>query len=123
MDINQVMLIGRLTKDPEIRVTNTNISVASFTIAVNGIKDEVDYFNIVAWRQLADICAKYIRKGKQVAVVGKLKTRTYDAKDGSKRYITEVVADNIQMLSDPQQSKPTLPDDIVPVTPDDDLPF
>lgn len=123
MDINQVMLIGRLTKDPEIRVTNTNISVASFTIAVNGIKDEVDYFNIVAWRQLADICAKYIRKGKQVAVVGKLKNRTYDAKDGSKRYITEVVADNIQMLSDPQQSKPTLPDDIVPVTPDDDLPF
>lgn len=123
MDINQVMLIGRLTKDPEIRVTNTNISVASFTIAVNGIKDEVDYFNIVAWRQLADICAKYIRKGKQIAVVGKLKNRSYDAKDGSKRYITEVVADNIQMLSDPQQSKPTLPDDIVPVTPDDDLPF
>jgi len=55
--------------------------------------------------------------------VGKLKNRSYDAKDGSKRYITEVVADNIQMLSDPQQSKPTLPDDIVPVTPDDDLPF
>ena len=123
MDLNQVVLIGRLTKDPEIRATSTNISVASFTIAVNGIKDEVDYINIVAWRKLADICAKYIRKGKQVAVVGKLKTRTYDAKDGSKRYITEVVADNIQMLSDPQQSKPTLPDDIVPVTPDDDLPF
>jgi len=64
VDINQVMLIGRLTKDPEIRVTNTNISVASFAIAVNGIKDEVDYFNIVAWRQLADNCDKYIRKGK-----------------------------------------------------------
>ena len=97
-------MIGNLTKPPELRTTPNNVNVCTFSIAVNrryskqGEKT-TDFFNIVAWRTLADVCAKYLDKGKKVAVSGELQTRSYEAKDGSKRYITEIVADEVEFLS------------------------
>ena len=103
--MNKVMLIGNLTADPELRKTNSDISVCTFRLAVQrrfanqqGVR-EADFINIVAWRQLADLCARFLTKGRKCAVFGALQTRTYDAQDGSKRYVTEVVADDVEFLS------------------------
>ena len=100
--MNRVILVGNLTKDPELRATASGISVCTFTVAVNrrvsrdaqaqGARD-ADFFNIVVWRNQADNCAKYLAKGRKVGIVGSLQNRSYDAQDGTKRYITEVVAD------------------------------
>lgn len=96
--------IGCATKDCEISTTNSGINVAKFTIAVDRkFKDAdgnkvADFLNIVAWRGLADICFKYIKKGQQVAVKGELQIRSYDAQDGTKRYVTEIIADDIKLL-------------------------
>ena len=101
--LNRVVLIGHLTKDPELRTTSNDISVTSFTIAVDrnfnnqqGEK-ETDFIPVVAWRKLADTCAKYLAKGRLVAVSGRMQVRSYEGKDG-KRYVTEVVADEVQFL-------------------------
>ncbi len=101
--LNRVVLIGHLTKDPELRTTSNDISVTSFTIAVDrnfnnqqGEK-ETDFIPVVAWRKLADTCAKYLAKGRLVAVSGRMQVRSYEGKEG-KRYITEVVADEVQFL-------------------------
>lgn len=102
--MNKVFLIGRLTKDPELRYTSNNIATASFSIAVNRTftnqngEREADFINIVVWRKQAENIKNYLTKGSQVAIDGRIQTRTYDAQDGSKRYITEVVADNVQFL-------------------------
>ncbi|WP_232698024.1 single-stranded DNA-binding protein [Brevibacillus daliensis] len=103
--LNRVILIGNLTKDPELRYTPNGVAVTTFTLAINrpysganGDK-ETDFINIVAWRQLADLCANYLRKGRKAAVEGRLQTRSYDNKEGKKVYVTEVVADNVQFLS------------------------
>ena len=103
--INRVVLIGRLTKDPELRYTPSGVAVATFTLAVNrqfsnaqGDR-EADFINIVAWRQLAELCANYLKKGSQAGLEGRLQTRSYDNKEGKRVYITEVVADNVQFLS------------------------
>lgn len=103
--MNKAILIGNLTKDPELRATQNGITVCTFTIAVNrrrtnqqGAK-ETDYFTIIAWRALGDNCAKYLAKGRKVAVTGEIQTRTYDAKDGTKRYVTEIIADNVEFLT------------------------
>lgn len=104
--INKAILIGNLGKDPEIRYTQEKVPVASFSIATtesytnkNGERVEnTEWHNIVAWRGLAEISEKYLHKGKQVYIEGKIKTRSYDDKDGVKKYITEIVADVIQML-------------------------
>jgi single-strand DNA-binding protein len=104
--VNNVILIGRLGKDPEIRYTNDSTPVANFSIATseyykykNGERQEsTEWHNIVAWRQLADISEKFLRKGKLVFIEGKLRTRSWEDKDGNKKYATEVVADNITML-------------------------
>lgn len=102
--MNKVVLIGRLTKDPELKYTpGTGTAVATFTLAVdrrtskNGQK-EADFINIVAWNKTAELVANYMKKGRQMGVSGRIQTRSYDAKDGTKRYITEVVADEIQFL-------------------------
>jgi len=102
--MNKVILIGRLTKDPELRYTSSNIPVATFSLAVdrtftnqNGER-EADFINIVVWRKQAENCKNYINKGSQVAVEGRIQTRSYDDQNGSKRYVTEVVADNVQFL-------------------------
>lgn len=98
-------MIGNLTKDPDVRSTGSGVSVCSFRIAVtrrfaNQSGERVsDFFDVVAWRALADLCGKYLAKGRRVAVVGELQTRSYDAKDGSKRYVTEIIADEVEFLS------------------------
>ena len=103
--MNNVILSGRLTKDPELSTTNNDINFCRFSIAVerkfandDGEK-EADFINIVTWRGLADNCNKFLRKGNKINVVGSLQTRTYDAQDGSKRYVTEVVANEVEFLS------------------------
>ena len=103
--MNKVILIGRLTKDPELTTTGSGISVCRFALAVerkftnaDGEK-EVDFLNIVAWRGLADNCNKYLRKGNKCGVVGSIQTRSYDATDGTKKYLTEIIAEEIEFLS------------------------
>ena len=102
--MNKVYLIGNLTRDPEIRTTTTGIQVCNFSIAVNrrrradGVQ-ETDFFNIVTWRQLAELCSKYLSKGRKVAVSGSIQTRTYEAQDGSKRNAFDIVADEVEFLS------------------------
>lgn len=100
MSINRIVLAGRLTRDPELRYTPNGKATASFTIAVNRKfkRDEADFITIVAWNQLAEHCANYLAKGRQVAVDGRLQIRSYDAQDGQKRWVTEVVADDVQFL-------------------------
>ena len=103
--MNKVFLIGRLVRDPELRYTGTNIPVATFSIAVNrnfanaAGEREADFINIVVWRALAENCHKFLRKGSKAAVTGALQSRAYDAPDGSKRYVTEVVADEVEFIS------------------------
>ena len=106
--MNRVMLIGNLTRDPDLRATGSGLAVCSFTLAVQrrfASRDsqtrEADFIPIVVWRAQAENCAKYLRKGSQAAVCGSIQTRTYDAQDGSKRYVTEVVADEVQFLGRP----------------------
>ena len=102
--MNKVFLIGRLTRDPELRYTGNNTAVASFTIAVNRTftnqqgEREADFINVVVWRKQAENIKNYLTQGSQVAIDGRIQTRTYDGEDGKKRYITEVVADNVQFL-------------------------
>lgn len=102
--MNKVVLIGRLTKDPELRYTASNIPAASFTLAVNrpfqnqsGVR-EADFINIVIWRKQAETAKKYLSKGSLVAIEGRIQTRNYDGADGKKVYVTEVVADNFEFL-------------------------
>lgn len=103
--MNKVMLIGNLTKDVELRATTSGTSVASFTIAVNRRRANAagekltDYFTIIAWRQLGELCDKYLSRGKKVCIVGELQTRSYEAKDGTKRYVTEVIASDVEFLT------------------------
>ena len=105
--MNKIVLIGNLTNEPEKRATNNGTSVTSFTIAVNRRgKEQTDFFRISAWRALADTCAKYLAKGRKVAVVGELQARTYDGKDGKTRVSLEVQADEVEFLS-PAETKPT----------------
>ncbi len=102
--MNKVVLIGRLTKDPELRYTASNVAAASFTLAVNrtfqnqnGVR-EADFINIVMWRKQAETAKKYLSKGSLIAVEGRIQTRNYDGADGKKVYVTEVVADNFEFL-------------------------
>lgn len=103
--MNKVILIGNLTRDPELKTTPSGVSVCSFSIAVNrnytnaAGEREADFINITVWRGLAENCAKYLSKGRKVAVAGSIQTRTYDDKDGNKRYATEVVADDVEFIT------------------------
>ena len=104
ININHVVLVGRLTKDVEVRKTNTGLSVAQFSVAVNrrGSKDaaqQADFINCVAWRQTADFLGMYAKKGMAVSVEGRLSTRNYDDQNGHKVYVTEVTADNVSLQS------------------------
>ncbi len=104
MMYNKVFLIGNLARDPEVRSTPAGVTSARFAIAVNRPKNkttgesEADFINIVAWRKLAEICGEYLKKGKPVAVEGKLQVRSYIGKDGKQKTMAEVVIDNMQML-------------------------
>lgn len=105
--LNKVILMGNLTADPELKTTPSGVSVTSFSIAVGRRfakeTDEVkaDFINIVCWRRNAEFVTKYFSKGRSIVVVGELQTRSYTAQDGTKRYITEVVADEITFGSSP----------------------
>lgn len=121
--MNKVVLIGRLTKDIELRQTTGGISTAAFTLAVdrnfknkNG-DTEADFIQIVTWKKLAEHCAKYLGKGRLIAVSGRVQTRIYDSGNG-RRHMTEVVADEVQFLDKAKQN-----DDFFPIGPDPDMPF
>ena len=103
--LNKVQLIGNLGKDPELKYTPSGVAVATFSIATSeswkdtdgNQQEKTEWHNIVAWRKLAEICGEYLKKGKKVYLEGKLQTRNYE-KDGVKRYVTEIVADQLIML-------------------------
>ncbi len=105
--VNKVILVGRLGKDPELKYTQGGTPVAKFSLATDETwKDQsgerqtrTEWHNIVAWRKLAEICGQYLNKGKLIYIEGKLQTRSWDDKEGNKRYTTEIVADNMVMLS------------------------
>lgn len=104
--LNRAMLIGNLTRDPELKKTTGGQSVCSFSIATNraytdaqGVKhDQADYHNLVAWGRLAEICGQYLTKGKKIYADGRLQTREWDGQDGQKKYRTEIVLENMVML-------------------------
>ena len=108
--MNKVVLIGRLTRDPELRYTGNNTPVASFTLAVNRNfsnqqgEREADFINIVVWRKQAENVKNYLSQGSQAAVEGRIQTRSYDDNNGQKRYVTEVVADNVEFLGSKNSS-------------------
>lgn len=139
--MNKVILMGRLTKDVEIRYTQTNnTAVASFNLAVNrrfvkeGEERQADFFNIVAWGKLGEFCSKYFKKGQQVGIIGRLQTRNWEDEQGQKHYVTEVVAEeayfadskkNFEESNDPFSNN-TFGENNgsdFGITSDDDLPF
>jgi single-strand DNA-binding protein len=107
--LNRVILIGRLTKDPELRYTPAGVAVAQFTLAVDRSfskeqgEREADFIPIVTWRQLAETCANYLRKGRLAAVEGRMQVRNYENNEGRRVYVTEVVADNVRFLESPNR--------------------
>ncbi|MCD4705889.1 single-stranded DNA-binding protein [bacterium] len=113
MDLNKAMIIGRLTRDPEVRTIPSGQTVASFSVATNlnwtdqsGQRQEkVEFHNIVAWRKLAEICGQYLKKGKKVYIEGRLQTRDWVGQDDVKRYRTEIVAANLIMLDRAENSQ------------------
>ena len=147
MSINKVILVGNVGKDPEVRHLDSGVAVANFPLATsesytakNGDKvTTTEWHNIVLWRGLADVAEKYVQKGRQLYIEGRIRTRSYDDKDGNKRYITEIYGDVMQMLgnrgdnqgtpmqggsqseavSTPQVNEPTIEEPGA----DDDLPF
>ena len=100
--MNKIILIGRLTKDPDLRYTPNGAAVCTFTLAVDrpfsGDKKEADFINIVVWNKAGENAAKYLAKGRQAAIEGRLQIRTYDGDDGKKRWVTEVVADRVEFI-------------------------
>jgi len=137
--MNKVILMGRLTRDPEIRYTSVNnTAVCSFTLAVNRrFKQEgqpdADFISIVAWAKLAEFCGKYFQKGQQVAVVGRLQTRSWDDNEGKRHYVTEVIADEAYFADSKRgdgiprktfdESDTGESDGFYPIDDDDELPF
>ena len=129
--MNYVSMIGRLTKTPDIRQTNTGKNVCSFTLAVNRRykdadgKTTADFFSVQAWEKLAELCARYLDKGSKVFVSGELRNRSYEAKDGTKRTITEIVAEQLEFLTprtDAALSEAAVPEGFTDIE-DEDLPF
>jgi len=106
MNLNKAMIIGNLTRDPEIKNTPSGLPVATFAVATNLVwkdqagqkQEKVEFHNVVAWRRLAEICGQYLRKGSKVYIEGRLQTRDWVGQDGVKRYRTEIVAENMIML-------------------------
>ena len=145
--MNKAILIGNLANDPETRTTQSGITQCTFRLAVHrrfanqqGVR-EADFLPIVCWRHTAELCSRYLSKGRRVAVEGSIQTRSYDAQDGSKRYVTEIIADNVEFLSSRDEAPrsgnyaaPSAPAPAAPAKPavgkddftevdDDELPF
>lgn len=110
---NRIILVGNLTRDPEIRYTQSGKGVTKFTLAVNNPrnKEETTFVDIVAWDRLGETCNTYLKKGSNCLVEGRLVIRSYDDKDGNKRKATEVVIDNMQMLGSPRDRAAAVSDD------------
>jgi len=111
--LNKVLLIGHLVRDPEMRYTPSGVPVTTFRIAVNRPKNSkgertADFIDIVAWRRLAEICGDYLKKGRLVAVEGRLRTRTYQTPDGQKRRVVEVEAINVHFLGKKSENSETV---------------
>lgn len=151
MSVNKAILVGNLGKDPELRYTPSGTAVCTFSLATSERfknkqgeqQDRTEWHNIVVWAGLAEICGKYLTKGKQVYIEGRIQNRSYDDRDGNKRYISEIVASEMQMLSrsgdqggggDGGGARPTAPVNEPagdpsrgsaepPFNPDDDIPF
>ena len=142
MSVNKVILVGNLGKDPELRYTPSGTAVCTFSLATTERfknkqgeqQDRTEWHNIVVWAGLAEVCGKYLTKGKQVYLEGRIQNRSYDDRDGNKRYITEIVANEMQMLGRAGEQngggRPTTPaDDFSQAppepqfNPDDDIPF
>lgn len=110
MNVNKVILVGRLVRDPEIRSTSSGQSVASLSVATNRFwkdksgqrQDKTTFHNAILWGRLAEIAGQYLTKGQEVFLEGRLETRQYKAKDGTTRYVTEIIAENMQLGSKPQ---------------------
>lgn len=99
--MNKIFIIGNLTRDPELRTTQTGVNVCTMTVAVNrkGKDKETDFFKVTCWRGLADVASKYLSKGKKVSVVGQVGISSYKGKDGEMHHQLEVIADDLEMLS------------------------
>ena len=132
--MNKCILIGNLTKDPELTTTSNGVAVCRFSIAVSRRysnadgERETDFLNIVVWRSLGENCHKFLKKGSKVGVVGNIQSRSYDATDGTKRYVTEIVAEEVEFLStrnSDEGAKSTGSEDVAKLQPidDDGLPF
>jgi single-strand DNA-binding protein len=135
--VNKVILIGNLGKDPELRYTSSGVAVASFSLATNeqrrdasgNVQDKTEWHNIVAWSKLAEICGEYLKKGSKIYLEGRLQYRTYDDKNGVKRYVTEIVMDQMVMLDSrgagqpAGESVPPPQHEAAPPEKSDDLPF
>ena len=138
--MNKVILLGRLTKDPELRYTTTNnTAVCTFTLAVNrrfvraGEERQADFIPIVVWDKLAEFCGKYFLKGRQVAIVGRIQTRTWDDNEGKRHYVTEVIAEEAYFADSKRSEETPLKtvagsdadnaDGFYPIDDDDELPF
>lgn len=137
--LNKVVLMGRLTKDPEIKYTPSNVAVVSFTIAVDrnyvkqGEERQTDFINVVAWRSTAEFVAKYFTKGRMLALSGSVQTRTWTDSESKTHYVTEIVADEVYFADSKKEASgsapaeaetPTPPAPDFEITPDDeDLPF
>jgi single-strand DNA-binding protein len=137
--MNKAILLGRLTRDPELRYTSANnIPVCSFTLAVNrrfsrqGEERQADFIPIVAWSKLAEFCAKYFQKGQQVSIVGRIQVRSWDDNEGKRRYTTEVIAEEAyfadskrdsNVSSKPQDDIDSSQEDGFYTLDDDELPF
>ncbi|MGK5511747.1 single-stranded DNA-binding protein [Brevibacillus formosus] len=130
--MNRVILIGHLARDPEMRYTPNGTAVTTFTLAVNrpktkeGVEQQPDWINCVVWQKTAENCANFLRKGSKALVEGRIQTRSFDDKEGNKRYVTEVVGENVHFLSPKNQGnlfdEPFSPRPPVNIN-DDDLPF
>lgn len=132
--MNKVILVGNLTKDPELTTTTNGISVCRFTLAVqrrfaneSGERD-ADFIPIVVWRAQGENCYKYLKKGSKAGVAGSIQTRTYDAQDGTKRYTTEVIAEEVEFLTSKQgqetsKTEPSTTQTKFEPIDDDNLPF
>lgn len=140
--MNKAILMGRLTKDPELRYTSTNnTAICNFTLAIDrrfskpGEERQADFIQVVVWSKLAEFCGKYFQKGRQVAVVGRIQTRTWDDTEGKKHYVTEVVAEEAYFADskkgdgvpsksqEPAVSEKGQTDGFYPLEEDDQLPF
>ena len=110
--LNCAIIMGRLTADPELKKTPSDVSVTSFTVAVDrkynsGEEKIADFINVVAWRGSADFVCKYFKKGQMIAIQGAIQTRSYDDKDGNKRLATEIIADNVSFCGSKSNTEPT----------------